>query len=107
LFLYLLEIITHPQSRAVALRSSVSLTCASSVSSDVTSALDVKFSWTRDGKDVTGQSKSTGNTSILTIRSFRERNVGSYVCTVRSGLSSVMSNTATITAGMYHTNNYS
>jgi len=98
--LYLLEITTHPQSIAVAFGSSVSLTCISSVSSDVT------FSWTRDGKNVTGQS-TTGNTSTLTIRSFRKKHVGSYVCTVRSGLSSVMSNTANITAGMYYTNNYS
>ncbi|XP_065885723.1 hemicentin-1-like isoform X3 [Dysidea avara] len=84
-------IITHLQDRLVPVGSSVSLTCTSSVSSDVT------FSWTRDGRDVTRQSTSTGNTSILTIDKVRGRNAGGYVCTVKSGSSSVMSNTATLT----------
>ena len=55
------------------------------------------FSWTSDGRDVTGQSTSTGDTSILTITSVRSSDDGSYVCTVRSGSLSVMSNTATLT----------
>ena len=54
------------------------------------------FSWTRDGRDVTRQSTSTGNTSILTINKVRGRNAGGYVCTVKSGSLSVMSNTATL-----------
>jgi len=87
-----LEITTHPQDRLVPVDSSVSLTCTSSVSSDVT------FLWTRDGSDVTGQSTSTGNTSILTITSLRSTDDGSYVCTVKSGSLSVMSNTASVTA---------
>ena len=86
-----LEITTHPQSRLIPVGSSVSLTCTSSVSSNVT------FSWTSDGRDVTGQSTSTGDTSILTIKKVRRRDDGSYVCTVRSGSLSVMSNTATLT----------
>ena len=87
----MLEITTHPQDRLVPVGSSVSLTCTSSVSSDVT------FSWTSNGRDVTGQSTSTGDTSVLTINKIRGRNNGSYVCTVKSGLLSVMSNTATLT----------
>ena len=55
------------------------------------------FSWTSDGRDVTGQSTSTGDTSILTITSVRSSDDGSYVCTVRSGSLSVMSNTASLT----------
>ena len=90
-FTFTLEITTHPQDRLVPVGSSVSLTCTSSVSSDVT------FSWTSDGRDVTGQSTSTGDTSILTIKKVRGRDDGSYVCTVRSGSLSVMSNSATLT----------
>ena len=86
-----LEITTHPQDRLVPVGSSVSLTCTSSVSSNVT------FSWTSDGRDITGQSTSTDDTSILTIVKVKKRNDGSYVCTVMSGSLSVMSNTATLT----------
>ena len=86
-----LEITTHPQDRLVPVGSSVNLTCTSSVSSDVT------FSWTSDGRDVTGQSISTGDTSILTIKRVRRRGDGSYMCAVRSGSLSVLSNTATLT----------
>ena len=68
----------------------VSLSCTSSVSSDVT------FSWTSDGGDVTGQSISTGDTSTLTITKVRRKDAGSYVCTAKSGPLSVMSNTATL-----------
>ena len=88
---YASEITTHPQDRLVPFGSPVSLTCTSSVSSDVT------FSWTSDGRDVTRQSTSTGDTSILTISNTRRRNGGSYVCTVMSGSLSVMSNAATLT----------
>ena len=88
----LTEIITHPQDRLVPVGSSVSLTCTSSVSSDVT------FSWTSDSRDVTGQSTSTGNTSILKINKIgRKRNGTSYVCTVSNGSVSVMSDTAILT----------
>ena len=55
------------------------------------------FSWTSDGRDVTGQSTSTGDTSILTITSVRSSDDGSYVCTVRSESLSVMSNATTLT----------
>ena len=87
----MLEITTNPQDRLVPVGSSVNLTCTSSVSSDVT------FSWTSDSRDVTRQSKSTGDTSILTIDKVKGKDDGSYVCTVRSGSLSVMSNTATLT----------
>ena len=87
----IIEITTYPQDRLLPFGSSVSLTCTSSVSSDV------KFSWTHDGKDVTRRSASTGDTSVLTISIVRRRNGGSYVCTVWSGSLSVMSNAATVT----------
>ena len=58
---------------------------------------DVTFSWTHNGRDVTAQSTSTGDTSILTITNVMRSDGGSYVCTVRSGSLSVMSNTSTLT----------
>ena len=90
-----LEIISHPQGISVVVGSSVNLTCTSSISSDVT------FTWTRDGTNVTRQSTSTGDTSILKINSVRKNrrrggDAGNYVCSVRSGSLSVMSNTATL-----------
>ena len=86
-----LEITTHPRDRLVPVGSSFDLTCTSSISSDLT------FSWTHDGRDVTGQSTSNGNTSILTIKRVRRRHDGSYVCTVRSSSLSVTSNTSNLT----------
>ena len=70
--------------------STVTLSCTSSVSSNVT------FSWTHNRKSISGSS-TTGDTSILTITSVRHNDAGSYVCTVRSGSLSVMSNPATLT----------
>ena len=55
------------------------------------------FSWTHNGTFINGSSTTTGDTSILTITSVRHSDAGSYVCTVRSGSLSVMSNTATLT----------
>ena len=81
----------HPKAKLVAVRSTVNLTCASSVSSNVT------FSWTHNGTSISGSSTTTGDTSILTITSVRDSDAGSYVCTVTSGSLSVMSNTATLT----------
>ena len=89
-FNFVIEITTHPQDKVVALGSTVSFTCTSSLSSNVT------FSWTHNGASITGSS-TTGNTSILTITSVRDSDAGSYVCTVRSGSVSVMSNTAILT----------
>ena len=85
------EIITHPQDKLIAVTSTVSLTCTSSLSSNVI------FSWSHNGRFINGSSTTTGDTSILTITSVRHSDVGSYVCTVRSGSLSVMSNTATLT----------
>jgi len=56
----------------------------------------VIFSWTHNGSDVTRQSTSTGDTSVLTITRVISSDAGSYVCTVRSELLSVMSNSADI-----------
>ena len=84
----------HPQDKLVPVNSAVNLTCASSLSSNVT------FSWTHNGTSIVGL--STGDTSILTITSVRDSDAGSYVCTVSSGSLSVMSNTATLTVyGMF------
>ena len=54
------------------------------------------FSWTHNGRSISGSS-TTGDTSILTITSVRYSDAGSYVCTVRSGSLSVMSNAANLT----------
>ena len=55
------------------------------------------FSWTHNGRSVNGSS-TTGDTSILTITSVRHSDAGSYVCTVRSGSLSVISNAAILAA---------
>ena len=83
-------IITHPQDKIVPVNSTVNIMCTSSLSSDVT------FSWTHNRRFINGSS-TTGDTSILTITSVGHSDAGSYVCTVRSGSLSVMSNTATLT----------
>ena len=87
---FVIGITTNPQDRLVAHGSTVSFSCTSSISSNVT------FSWTHNGRFISGLS-ITGDTSILTITSVRHRDAGSYVCTVSSGSVSVMSNTATLT----------
>ena len=84
------EITRHPQNKQISVTSAVNLICVSSVSSNVT------FSWTHNGISISGSS-TTGDTSILTITSVRESDAGSYVCTVRSGSLSVMSDVATLT----------
>ena len=89
--MYLIEIVTHPQDEEIADGLTLNLTCTSSVSSDLT------FFWTHNNSDVTGQSTSSGNTSTLTITSVSSSDAGSYVCTVRNGSLSVMSNNATVT----------
>ena len=90
--MYLTEIITHPQGKAVGLSSTITLNCTSSISSNV------MLSWTHNSTSV-GLNKvsTTGDTSILTITSVRDSDAGSYVCTVTSGSLSVMSNAATLT----------
>ena len=90
------EIISHPENKQISVTSVVSLMCTASLSSNVT------FSWTHNGTSISGSS-TTGDTSILTFTSVRESDAGSYVCTVRSGSLSVMSNVATLTVqnGMY------
>ena len=87
----ILEIITHPQNKQVTFGSSFALTCTSSLSSNVT------FSWTHNGTVIKTQSTVDGDTSRLTISNVRYRDGGSYVCIVRSGSLSVISNTAIIT----------
>ena len=88
----ILEVIAHPQNIQVKSGSSVTLTCTSSISSNVT------FSWTHNGT-ITKQPSSiiNGDTSRLTISNVRYSDGGSYVCIVRSGSLSVTSNTAIIT----------
>ena len=86
----ILEIITHPQNEQVTFGLSVTLTCTSSVSSNV------MYSWTHNGT-TNIQSTVNGDTSRLTISNVRYSDGGSYVCIVRSGSLSVTSNTVTIT----------
>ena len=64
--------------------------CRSSISSDVT------FSWTHNGSAINGRS-TADDTSTLTISSVQYNSAGAYVCTVRSGSVSIMSNSATVT----------
>ena len=87
----ILEMINHPQNMQVKFGSSVTLTCTSSISSDVT------FSWTHNGTIIRNHLPVNGNTSRLTISNMRYSDGGSYMCIVKSGSSSVTSNTATIT----------
>ena len=55
------------------------------------------FSWSHNGRSISGSSTTDDtSTSILTITSVRESDVGSYVCTVRSGSVSVTSSAATL-----------
>ena len=87
--MYYKGIITHPQKKILVLNSTISFRCTASISSNVT------FSWTHNGRSISGSS-TTGDTSILTITSVKDSDVGSYVCTVRSGSLSVMSNPANL-----------
>ena len=87
----ILEIITHPQNKQVKFGSSVTLTCTSSISSNV------MFSWTHNGKIIRNTLPVNGDTSRLTKNIVRYSDGGSYVCIVKSGSLSVTSNTATIT----------
>ena len=80
-------IITHPQKKILELNSTITFRCTASISSNVI------FLWTHNGRSINGSS-TTGDTSILTITSVRKSDAGSYVCTVRSGSLSVMSNVA-------------
>ena len=60
------------------------------------------FSWTHNDDIVTRRITLFSDSSILTICPFRIKNAGNYVCTVRSGSLSVMSDPANLTAyGMY------
>ena len=90
--MYLKEIITHPQNKILKLNSTISFKCTASISSNVI------FSWTHNGRSISGSS-TTGDTSILTITSVKDSDVGSYVCNVRSGSLSVMSNAANLILG--------
>ena len=89
----LLEITTHPHNKQATIGSIVTLTCTSSLSSDVT------FSWTHNGtiNIIRQQQPINSDTSTLTISNVSYSDSGSYVCIVRRGSLSVRSNTATIT----------
>ena len=88
--IFIIEITNHPQDKLVPVNSTVNMTCASSLSSNVI------FSWSHNGRSISGSS-TTGDTSILTFTSVRESDSGSYICTVSSGSVLVMSNVATLT----------
>ena len=81
----------------MALSSTITLNCTSSVSSNVV------FSWTHNSTSINSNKLSTtGDTSKLKVTNVRDSDAGSYVCTVKSGSLSVMSNTATLTVYGMH-----
>ena len=89
----LLEITTHPHNKQATIGSIVTLTCTSSLSSDVT------FSWTHNDTrtNIRQQQPINSDTSTLTISNVSYSDSGSYMCIVRKGSLLVRSNTATIT----------
>ena len=66
-----LEVIIHPQNTQVTFDSSVTLTCTTSLSSNVT------FSWTHNGTVIKNTLLVNGSTSSLTISNLRYRDGGS------------------------------
>ena len=87
----LLEITTHPHNKQATIGSIVTLTCTSSLSSDVT------FSWIHNDTNIRQQQPINSVTSILEISNMSYSDSGSYMCIVRRGSLSARSNTATIT----------
>ena len=87
----MLGITNHPHNKWIKIGSSVTLICRSSLSSNVA------FSWTHNSTIIRQQFSVSGDTSRLTLNNVRYSDSGSYVCIVRSGSLSVMSNTAIIT----------
>ena len=80
----------NSQDKVVPVGGEFSLTCTSSVSSDVI------FLWTRDRMPVSGQFESNGDTSTLTLSDVKIGDSGSYVCSVRISTLIVMSDPITI-----------
>ena len=87
----LLEITTHPHNKQATIGSIVTLTCTSSLSSNVT------FIWTHNDTIIRQQQLINSDTSRLTISNVSYSDSGSYVCTIERGALSVTSNIATIT----------
>ena len=89
----LLEItIDHPDNKQAAIGSNVTLTCTSSLSSNVT------FTWIHNNTMIIWQQQViNSNTSTLTVSNVRYNNSGSYKCQVWKLPLQVKSNTATIT----------
>ena len=91
LIFFIVEITSDPRNQQKIVGSNLTLTCTTSISSNV------KFSWTHNDTIIKTQLAVYGATSRLTISNVRYSDGGSYVCIVRSGSLSVTSNTATIT----------
>ena len=71
----LLEIITHPDNKRAVIGSNVTLTCRSSLSSDVI------FTWTHNDTIIIKQQRPVNSDiSRLTISNVRYRDSGSYTC---------------------------
>ena len=89
----LLVITTHPDNKRAVIGSTVTLTCASSLSSNAI------FTWSHNGTIVTNQQTFNNYTSRLTISNVKYNDSGSYMCTCVAWKVSlvVRSNTATIT----------
>ena len=86
----IIEITTHPDNKHAKIGSTITLTCTSSLSSDVT------FTWTHNGI-IRQQQPINSITSRLTISNVSYSDSGSYMCIVRRGSLSVTSNISTIT----------
>ena len=82
----------NSQDKVVPVGGEFSLTCTSSVSSNVA------FVWTRDRMATSGKVISDGGTSTLTLSNVEISDAGSYVCSVRVSTLVVMSDPITIDA---------
>lgn len=80
----------NSQDKVVPVGGELSLTCTSSVSSNVA------FVWTRNRMPVSGVSDSNGGTSTLTLSDVKIDDAGNYVCSVRVSTLVVMSDPITI-----------
>ena len=87
----IVEITSDPQNQHKTIGSNFTLTCTTSISSNM------RFSWTHNGTIIKTQLAVNGDTSRLKISNVRYSDGGSYVCIVRSGSLSVTSNTANVT----------
>jgi len=90
-YCFLASTINSQDQVVVPVGGKISLTCKSSVSSNV------RFTWTRNKIPIIGRSRSSGDTSVLTITNIKSDDAGNYVCTVWVDTLVVLSNTVVLT----------